>query len=89
MPTNWFRRGHLRWLGRVLNPLTSRTARPGRGPFSMVRHVGRRSGRTREIPVILAQTAEGFVAELTYGPNVDWYRNIVAAGGLQRRAPRC
>jgi hypothetical protein len=23
---------------------------------------------------------EGFVAELTYGPDVDWYKNITAAG---------
>jgi hypothetical protein len=26
-------------------------------------------------------TADGFVIALTYGPNVDWYRNLVAAGG--------
>ena len=24
---------------------------------------------------------DGFVIELTYGPDVDWYRNITAAGG--------
>jgi hypothetical protein len=29
----------------------------------------------------LARVPEGFVAELTYGPDVDWYRNVVAAGG--------
>src|SRR5262249_3565293 len=45
------------------------------------RHVGRRSGRTYETPVILAEVAEGFIAELTYGENVNWYRNVVAAGG--------
>jgi hypothetical protein len=26
-------------------------------------------------------TADGFVIALTYGPNVDWCRNLVAAGG--------
>lgn len=26
---------------------------------------------------------EGFIAELTYGENVNWYRNIVAAGGCE------
>jgi hypothetical protein len=31
--------------------------------------------------VILAKVREGFIAELTYGENVNWYRNIVAAGG--------
>jgi hypothetical protein len=29
----------------------------------------------------LARVPEGFVAELTYGENVNWYRNTVAAGG--------
>ncbi len=47
----------------------------------MIRHVGRTSGRTYETPVILATVAEGFIAELTYGDQVDWYRNVVAAGG--------
>src|SRR3954470_7466524 len=64
-----------------LNRLTTRIARSGRGPFSLVRHVGRTSGRTYETPVILARVPQGFVAELTYGAGVDWYRNIVAAGG--------
>jgi deazaflavin-dependent oxidoreductase (nitroreductase family) len=63
-----------------LNRFTIRIDRTGRGPFSIVRHVGRRSGRQYETPVILAQVPGGFVAELTYGPDVDWYQNIVAAG---------
>jgi deazaflavin-dependent oxidoreductase (nitroreductase family) len=68
-------------LKNTLNRLTIRIARSGRGPFSLVRHVGRRSGRTYETPVILARVPQGFVAELTYGTGVSWYRNIVAAGG--------
>lgn len=67
-------------LKHTLNPLTLRAARAGRGPFSLVRHVGRTSGKTFETPVILARRPDGFVAELTYGPQVNWYRNIVAAG---------
>ena len=41
---------------------------------------GRKSGKTYETPLILARVPAGFVAELTYGPAVDWYRNIEAAG---------
>jgi deazaflavin-dependent oxidoreductase (nitroreductase family) len=67
-------------LDHTLNRVTGRVARSGRGPFSLVRHVGRRSGRTYETPVILARVPEGFVAELTYGDRVNWYRNVVAAG---------
>ncbi len=75
------RRRFLRLLNRTLNRVTLRMARAGRGPFSVVRHVGRRSGRVYETPLILAGVDGGFVAELTYGPDVDWYRNVVAAGG--------
>ncbi|GAA5202587.1 nitroreductase family deazaflavin-dependent oxidoreductase [Microbacterium jejuense] len=72
---------------RRLNPWTLDLARAGKGPFSLVRHVGRKSGRTFETPVMLAAVAEGLIAELTYGPQVNWYRNIVAGGGevLHRR----
>jgi len=79
MPT--FTQRFLKLLNRTLNPITLRAAHRGRGPFSLVEHVGRRSGRTFEAPLILARVPEGFVAELTYGDRVNWYRNLVAAGG--------
>ncbi len=65
----------------AMNRVTTRIARTGHGPFSLIRHVGRHSGRTYETPVILARVPDGFVAELTFGEDVNWYRNIVAAGG--------
>jgi deazaflavin-dependent oxidoreductase (nitroreductase family) len=68
-------------LKHTLNRLTVRLAATGFGPFSLVRHVGRSSGKSYETPLILAAVPEGFVAELTYGAKVDWYRNVVAAGG--------
>lgn len=74
------KRGYLSVLNNSLNRLTRRLARRGVGPFSLVRNVGRKSGTVYETPVILARVPEGFVAELTYGPDVQWYRNIVAAG---------
>lgn len=67
-------------LKHTLNRVTATVARSGHGPFALVRHVGRRSGRTYETPLILARVPGGFVAELTYGENVDWYRNVAAAG---------
>jgi deazaflavin-dependent oxidoreductase (nitroreductase family) len=75
-------RSRFLWLlNNTLNRATSQIARSGRGPFSLIRHVGRKSGATYETPVILARVPEGFIAELTYGENVNWYRNILAAGG--------
>ncbi len=78
--TGRMRRGFLWLLKNTLNRATIRAARSGRGPFSLVRHVGRKSGKSYETPLILARVDDGFVAELTYGPQVAWYRNIAAGG---------
>jgi hypothetical protein len=43
-----------------------------------LRHFGRRSGPMYETPLILARVDDAFVAELTYGDEVAWYRNLVA-----------
>ena len=80
MAESRLKRWYLWMLSNTLNRATLRAARSGRGPFSLVRQVGRKTGRTRETPLILAPTPDGFVAELTYGPGVAWYRNVVAAG---------
>ncbi|MFB9646760.1 nitroreductase family deazaflavin-dependent oxidoreductase [Microbacterium terregens] len=76
-----FKSAYLDVLNRTLNPLAVRLAKRGRGPFSLIRHIGRKSGRTFETPVILADSSNGLVAELTYGDQVNWYRNIVRGGG--------
>ena len=81
MPAHTVRDHLLRAVKHTVNPVTARLARTRHGPFSLIRHVGRKSGRLYETPLILARVPEGFVAELTYGENVDWYRNVVAAGG--------
>jgi len=67
-------------LKNTLNRLTLRLARSGHGPFSVLRHTGRKSGREFDTPLILAPVPGGLVAELTYGPEVNWYRNLVAGG---------
>ena len=72
-----------RWIAFItkhLNPHTLESARRSRSRFSIIRHVGRKSGITREAVVMLAEIPEGFAGELTYGPGVQWYQNILAAG---------
>ena len=73
-----------RWLWLIkhsLNRVTVPAARAGWfGSLALIRHVGRKSGRIYETPLLLARVPDGFVAELTYGENVDWYRNVVHAG---------
>jgi deazaflavin-dependent oxidoreductase (nitroreductase family) len=51
---------------------------PG-GIASVVRHVGRTSGRPYETPVRAVATDDGFVIALPYGPNTDWLKNVVAS----------
>ena len=74
------KRGFLWVLKNTLNRLTLRLARWGHGPFSLLRHTGRKTGKQFEVPLILAAVPGGFVAELTYGTEVNWYRNLVAGG---------
>jgi deazaflavin-dependent oxidoreductase (nitroreductase family) len=50
-------------------------------PFAIIHHVGRKSGRRYSTPVVAFRSAGGFVVPMTYGRDVDWGRNLVAAGG--------
>jgi deazaflavin-dependent oxidoreductase (nitroreductase family) len=48
--------------------------------FAVVIHQGRKSGRQYETTVAARRVADGFVISLAFGPRVDWYRNVMAAG---------
>jgi len=52
---------------------------PG-GIASVIRHVGRTSGRPYETPVQAVATDDGFVIALPYGPNIDWLKNVLVSG---------
>ena len=64
----------------ILNRVMLRFAGSPHSQFAVVRHIGRRSGRTYTTPIIVASLGADVVVALTYGPNVDWYRNLRAAG---------
>jgi deazaflavin-dependent oxidoreductase (nitroreductase family) len=64
----------------VANPRVARTAGRAGASSSLVRHVGRRSGRAYATPVDAVPTDDGFLVVLPYGPGTDWVRNIRAAG---------
>ncbi len=74
------RRAWFSFLAHTLNPIALRSARAKHGPFALVRHVGRTTGTVYETPIIVAPIAGGYVAELTYGRDVAWYKNLAAAG---------
>lgn len=51
--------------------------------FGVVVTHGRKSGARYETPVNVFDTDEGVVIALTYGENVDWLKNVMAAGGCE------
>lgn len=63
---------------RVLGPLAG--VAPGLG---LIVHRGRRSGREYRTPVMVFRDGGTVVIALTYGPDSDWVRNTLAAGGCE------
>ena len=49
-------------------------------PYGLLKHTGRRSNQTYVTPLAVFPFDDGFVLILTYGPDVDWCRNIIASG---------
>ena len=48
--------------------------------FGVLTHVGRRSGRRYRTPLNVFRTPDGYVVALTYGPDADWVKNVLATG---------
>ena len=64
---------------RVVNPITRPFA--GRLPgFGILSYVGRRSGRRYRTPINVFRHGQDYVVALTYGSDVDWVKNVMAAG---------
>lgn len=54
---------------------------PGMG---VVVHRGRRSGKAYRTPVnVFPRPGGRYVVALTYGPDTDWVKNVLAAGGCE------
>jgi deazaflavin-dependent oxidoreductase (nitroreductase family) len=67
---------------RFWNPLVLRVA--GHLPwFAIVRHVGRKSGRVYRTPVNAFRKDDAYIIALTYGPESDWVKNVLAAGSCE------
>jgi hypothetical protein len=82
-----FRRGNpvtmryiARWNRRYLNPVMLKMAGRPHWYASSVHHVGRTTGEAHETPVWAHEVSDGFVVPLPYGTDVDWLRNLQAAG---------
>lgn len=53
--------------------------------YSIVRHVGRTSGREYQNPVSAYPLGDGFVIPVLYGAQSQWVRNVMASGRLTVR----
>ena len=73
-----------RSLARFNRHVTNRvlgTVAPRLPGFGVILHTGRKSGRPYRTPVNIFRTGDGWVVALTYGPESDWVRNVLAGGG--------
>ncbi len=70
----------LRRLTRATRPLAMRSAGTEKSRTSIVRHVGRRSGRTYETPVVAVEHDDSFLIAIPYGERTDWVKNVLASG---------
>jgi len=53
--------------------------------FGIVTHRGRKTGRTYETPVNVFRRGDDYVFLLTYGSDVDWVKNVLAASTCDLR----
>jgi len=70
----------LRKLTQVTRPLALRSAGSARSSTSVVRHVGRRSGRIYRTPVVAVEADGSVYIALPYGERTDWAKNVLANG---------
>jgi deazaflavin-dependent oxidoreductase (nitroreductase family) len=67
---------------RLFNPISRRFA--GRLPgFGILIYDGRKSGRTYRTPINVFRHGQDYVFALTYGADVQWVKNVMAAGGCE------
>jgi deazaflavin-dependent oxidoreductase (nitroreductase family) len=75
-----FRRVATRLLNPVLRPLAGWLP-----AFGIITHVGRSSGRTYRTPVNVFRRGDAYLFFTTYGSDVDWVQNVLAAGTCSLR----
>jgi deazaflavin-dependent oxidoreductase (nitroreductase family) len=65
---------------RILNPAMMKRAGGEHWYAGVIRHTGRKSGKEYETPILAEPTPDGFLIPLPYGEQVDWLKNVLAAG---------
>jgi deazaflavin-dependent oxidoreductase (nitroreductase family) len=68
-----------RAVARYINPLTRPVARK-LPTFGILTHRGRNSGRAYRTPINVFRRGDAYFVFLTYGSDVQWVKNVLAAG---------
>jgi deazaflavin-dependent oxidoreductase (nitroreductase family) len=71
-----------RFQRRFIHPLVRSIAAVAPG-YGLLVHTGRKSGRSYRTPLNVFTVADGFAVVLAYGKDVDWLRNLRAAGAAE------
>ena len=74
---------HVRFLNRF-----ARHVIPWLPGFAAIEYVGRTSGRRYRIPIKYFQHGPDYVFALMYGADVQWVKNVEAAGGCDLKVRR-
>ena len=70
----------MRLLTRTMRPFALRSAGKEGSGTAVIRHVGRRTGRAYQTPVVAAAHDDAYLIALPYGERTDWLRNVLANG---------
>ena len=74
-----------RFSRRFGHPVALRDAGEAGSSTAAIRHVGRRSGKPYATPIGVYPMDDDFLVFLPYGSDVDWLRNVRAAGSAELR----
>jgi len=74
----------LRQVNKVALNRVTRSLFPCLPGLGVVVHRGRSSGKAYRTPVnVFPRPGGRFIVALTYGPDTDWVKNVLAAGGCE------
>jgi deazaflavin-dependent oxidoreductase (nitroreductase family) len=70
----------MRRLTKLTRPIALKSAGRVGSNTSVIHHLGRRSGRAYENPVVAVEHEDCFLVALPYGERTDWLHNVLASG---------
>jgi deazaflavin-dependent oxidoreductase (nitroreductase family) len=65
----------------IINRVTKLFA--GKRMFSIIYHIGRKSGKEYSTPVVAVKNNDYIYVSLSYGTDTDWFRNIQTASSCK------